>query len=65
MNFTLRRDELLSNSDRQLAFSGAKVNGIAAPLSMKRARVGKGERGQKGYEGYGKRAVYGDANHHL
>jgi len=43
MNFTLLSDELLSNSDRQLAFSGAKVNGIAAPPPMKGGGRGKGE----------------------
>lgn len=42
MNFTLLGDELLSNSDRQLAFSGgAKVNGIAAPPPMKDGGGGK------------------------
>lgn len=48
MNFTLLSDELLSNSDRQLAFSGAKVNGIAAAPADEKRRQRKRGRGTKG-----------------
>lgn len=60
MNFTLLSDELLSNSDRQLAFSGAKVNGIAPPPPMKGGGrgKGKGKEGKRTTKGYEKRAVY-------